>query len=50
MPQVKIKALRQITDGGHNIAKGQTETVSKAYADQWVALRWADVVAEKSAK
>lgn len=47
MPQVQIKALRQITDGDHNIAKGKTAQVSKAYADQWISLGWAELVKAK---
>lgn len=47
MPQVQIKALRRITDGGCNIAKGKTETVGKAYAEEWISRGWAELVAPK---
>lgn len=40
----KVKALRRITDGGHNIRKGATETVADGYAKEWIGRGWAEAV------
>jgi hypothetical protein len=50
MPQFEIKALRHITDGGHNIEAGKVATVDLAYANEWIARGWADPVKSKTAK
>lgn len=50
MASIEITALLRITDGGHNIAKGKTEAVEKAYADEWTARGWAELVKPKAAK
>jgi hypothetical protein len=50
MPLVKIKALQRITDGGHLIQQGEVADVSIAYADEWIARGWAELVADKPAK
>lgn len=41
---MKIKALRTITDQGHNIARGKTADVADALADAWLSLGWAELV------
>lgn len=41
---MKIKALRTITDQGHNIARGRTADVSDVLAETWVSLGWAELV------
>lgn len=45
MPQIEIKALRRITDGGHNIAAGQIVKVDAPYAHEWVKRGWASIPA-----
>ena len=40
----KIKALRRITDGGHNIRKNETAMVADGYASEWTARGWAELV------
>lgn len=47
----KIKALRRITDAGHNIRRGATAEVKPVFADAWIARGWAEAVkAEKAEK
>lgn len=46
----KIKALLRIRDGGNNVKKGATSTVSKGYADEWVERGWAQIVSEQPAR
>lgn len=41
----RIKALRRITDAGHNIGRGKEASVPEALAQEWIRLKWAAPVA-----